>query len=79
MVNKKLLIDPKFAHVGRNDPCPCKSGKKFKKCCESKKYDAPKPPNSAKPTENAKPTDNAKPAEHIATHTENGTSKPDTK
>jgi hypothetical protein len=22
--------------VGRNDPCPCGSGKKFKKCCESK-------------------------------------------
>ena len=21
--------------VGRNDPCPCGSGKKFKKCCES--------------------------------------------
>jgi hypothetical protein len=21
---------------GRNDPCPCGSGKKFKKCCESK-------------------------------------------
>jgi preprotein translocase subunit SecA len=20
-------------HVGRNDPCPCGSGKKFKKCC----------------------------------------------
>ena len=19
--------------VGRNDPCPCASGKKFKKCC----------------------------------------------
>ncbi|WP_119395955.1 SEC-C metal-binding domain-containing protein [Salinibius halmophilus] len=19
--------------VGRNDPCPCNSGKKFKKCC----------------------------------------------
>jgi uncharacterized protein YecA (UPF0149 family) len=19
--------------VGRNDPCPCDSGKKFKKCC----------------------------------------------
>jgi uncharacterized protein YecA (UPF0149 family) len=19
--------------VGRNDPCPCESGKKFKKCC----------------------------------------------
>ena len=22
--------------VGRNDACPCGSGKKFKKCCESK-------------------------------------------
>ncbi len=22
--------------VGRNDPCPCGSGKKFKKCCELK-------------------------------------------
>jgi len=22
--------------VGRNDPCPCGSGKKFKKCCVSK-------------------------------------------
>jgi hypothetical protein len=21
--------------TGRNDPCPCGSGKKFKKCCES--------------------------------------------
>jgi len=20
--------------VGRNDPCPCGSGKKFKKCCQ---------------------------------------------
>ncbi len=31
-------INPKTAprrvqHVGRNDPCPCGSGKKFKKCC----------------------------------------------
>lgn len=24
--------DP-FAHVGRNDPCPCGSGKKYKHCC----------------------------------------------
>lgn len=23
--------------VGRNDPCPCGSGKKFKKCCGSRK------------------------------------------
>ena len=24
---------PAALHVGRNDPCPCGSGKKFKKCC----------------------------------------------
>ena len=24
--------DPKKWHVGRNDPCPCGSGKKFKNC-----------------------------------------------
>jgi hypothetical protein len=32
--------------VGRNDPCPCGSGKKFKKCCEQtligKKFKAEK-------------------------------------
>jgi hypothetical protein len=22
--------------VGRNEPCPCRSGKKFKKCCEGR-------------------------------------------
>lgn len=22
-----------MARIGRNDPCPCRSGKKFKKCC----------------------------------------------
>ncbi len=26
----------KDAEVGRNDPCPCKSGKKYKKCCAAK-------------------------------------------
>jgi hypothetical protein len=26
------VINP-FKSVGRNDPCPCGSGKKFKKCC----------------------------------------------
>lgn len=25
-------LQEKFAHCGRNDPCPCGSGKKFKKC-----------------------------------------------
>lgn len=23
----------KYSDIGRNDPCPCGSGKKFKKCC----------------------------------------------
>lgn len=27
-----------MTRVGRNDPCPCGSGKKYKKCCESKSY-----------------------------------------
>jgi hypothetical protein len=27
--------------VGRNDPCPCGSGKKYKKCCEGKPIAAP--------------------------------------
>lgn len=31
-VQTEPLLNP-FRHVGRNDPCPCGSGKKFKKCC----------------------------------------------
>ncbi|MEE9287487.1 MAG: SEC-C metal-binding domain-containing protein, partial [Gammaproteobacteria bacterium] len=23
-------------HIGRNDPCPCGSGRKYKKCCLGK-------------------------------------------
>jgi SWIM/SEC-C metal-binding protein len=33
---ERLLNPPKPStsnKVGRNDPCPCGSGKKFKKCC----------------------------------------------
>lgn len=26
-----------YAKVGRNEPCPCGSGKKFKNCCMNKK------------------------------------------
>ncbi|MBQ7600326.1 MAG: SEC-C domain-containing protein, partial [Clostridia bacterium] len=29
---KKPVVN-KTAKVGRNDPCPCGSGKKYKKCC----------------------------------------------
>ena len=30
---KGETVRKKFDKVGRNDPCPCGSGKKFKKCC----------------------------------------------
>lgn len=35
---KRLVKEPKEPYVrgekiGRNDPCPCGSGKKYKKCC----------------------------------------------
>jgi hypothetical protein len=33
--NVDAPIRQDFARVGRNDPCPCGSGKKFKKCCLS--------------------------------------------
>jgi hypothetical protein len=29
-----------FRKVGRNDPCPCGSGKKFKKCCLASSLDS---------------------------------------
>lgn len=31
----KLHLDTIFLKVGRNDPCPCGSGRKFKHCCMS--------------------------------------------
>ena len=30
---KKPVIAKKEDTIGRNDPCPCGSGKKYKKCC----------------------------------------------
>jgi len=30
---KKQPVRKSAAKVGRNDPCPCGSGKKYKKCC----------------------------------------------
>jgi uncharacterized protein YecA (UPF0149 family) len=33
LYNKQKI---KMGDVGRNDPCPCGSGKKFKKCCINK-------------------------------------------
>ena len=35
-LNINLLSQPvQTVKVGRNDPCPCGSGKKYKKCCLS--------------------------------------------
>lgn len=30
--DEKAVLDERFKHCGRNDPCPCGSGKKFKDC-----------------------------------------------
>jgi Protein of unknown function (DUF1186)/SEC-C motif len=38
--NQEQAINP-FKTVGRNDPCPCGSGKKFKKCCLDAHREAP--------------------------------------
>ncbi len=36
-----------MAKVGRNQPCPCGSGKKYKRCCESKDRAAKRPQASS--------------------------------
>ena len=33
-----------MSDIGRNDPCPCGSGKKYKKCCGLKEIKATKRP-----------------------------------
>ncbi len=35
------MMKYKYTKVGRNDPCPCGSGKKYKKCCLGQKGNAP--------------------------------------
>ena len=46
--DKKKITSKEIMHIGRNDPCPCGSGKKYKKCCydkleKKKKYPSPNP------------------------------------
>jgi uncharacterized protein YecA (UPF0149 family) len=37
---KSMKENHEYVDVGRNDPCPCGSGKKYKKCClKSGKYE----------------------------------------
>lgn len=33
LASQPRMPAPSFGKVGRNDPCPCGSGKKYKKCC----------------------------------------------
>lgn len=35
LVSERILMadEERFARAGRNDPCPCGSGKKYKRCC----------------------------------------------
>ena len=35
IISQRLLIDDfgRPLKIGRNDPCPCGSGKKYQKCC----------------------------------------------
>jgi uncharacterized protein len=33
MVGAKAQSVNPYKEIGRNDPCPCESGKKFKQCC----------------------------------------------
>lgn len=32
-VEDQVILEKPLKKIGRNDPCPCKSGKKYKKCC----------------------------------------------
>ena len=32
-IKKQVTVKNTEKKVGRNDPCPCGSGKKYKKCC----------------------------------------------
>jgi uncharacterized protein YecA (UPF0149 family) len=32
-IRRSHQIPVQYPGVGRNDPCPCGSGRKFKKCC----------------------------------------------
>jgi uncharacterized protein len=53
---------------GRNDPCPCGSGKKYKNCCITKeqKGSAPKPLSARKFTAKVLSAPAATPEQHAA-------------
>jgi len=39
-LNTTTYVRPPQTRIGRNDPCPCGSGKKYKKCCLHKNIDS---------------------------------------
>jgi len=45
LVKEAEPIRREAVKVGRNDPCPCGSGRKFKKCCEGKPVPVGAPPH----------------------------------
>lgn len=44
LVRSVDLPPERSRHIGRNDPCPCGSGKKYKKCCGKRDQSAPGSP-----------------------------------
>ena len=46
-----------MSKIGRNQRCPCGSGKKYKKCCGSKALDAPAKPTRAHAAPLGRPID----------------------
>lgn len=32
-VDSRMILKPEYQNIGRNQMCPCGSGKKYKKCC----------------------------------------------
>ncbi len=49
-----LFTNTSFIKAERNDPCPCNSGKKYKKCCVNKSEDDPLPLTTRKLQEDKK-------------------------
>jgi len=52
---RKVLLEVYFVKIGRNDRCPCGSGKKYKKCCLRKDFSNIAPDTSG--ALGAQPTD----------------------
>lgn len=54
LAGKSAPIPIRSVKTGRNDPCPCKSGKKYKKCCSNGQEDSATVAPPAAPAKKAK-------------------------